>query len=97
MKLIITAPADELFENALYWEVEFPFDQNGFPVTVEEWRRVEFAKRMREVFTDLTGRTCSADYEDDDENENWEGETDEEVRRMYGIEDKGGYTYSLII
>lgn len=76
MKLIITAPADEIFQEALFWEVEAPFDANGIPVTIADWQRQELAKRMKEVFTDLTGRSCSAVFEDDDKEEQEDDDPD---------------------
>ena len=97
MKLIITAPADEIFQEALFWEVEAPFAANGIPVTIADWQRQELAKRMKEVFTDLTGRSCSAVFDDDDDQEEQEDDDQDGMNEfLNGIKDKG-FDAALII
>lgn len=98
MKLIITAPADEIFQEALFWEVEAPFDANGIPVTIADWQRQELAKRMKEVFTDLTGRSCSAVFDDDDDDQEEQEDDDQDGMNEFlnGFKDKG-FDVSLII
>ena len=93
MTLHITSPADEIFPDALYWEIEAPFDPYGIPVTIADWQRQEFAKRMKEVFTDLTGRSCSAVFEDEDEQEDEDPDGMNEF--LNGAKDKG-FDVSLI-
>ena len=95
MKLIITATADEIFPDALYWEIEAPFDPYGIPLTISDWQRQELAKRMREVFTDLTGRSCSAVFEDDDDDEQDDDDPDGMNEFLNGFKDKG-FDVSLI-
>lgn len=95
--LHVILKADDKHPEAEFFEVYPPWADPEQRTIFDKFKEDAFAVAIGKAYSDATGRNVETHWEDDDENDNWEGETDEEVRRMYGIEDKGGYTYSLII